>query len=321
MLTVILPVILRTGRRPVIFSRYAGMGDIIGTFPAALELKERYPGATFIYNCAASSACLPSMGGVTEHVTHLRDIGLVGYWYRRLLSGYHSFGSDDDEFVADHSELFLQGYGRRQGVVVAGGHPQLHNRPEVVAAITHLREHLGAKDRPLVLIHPGPAWRVKQWPHESWVALVKALRQHGLKNIIQLGSGVRSYSNIGASDTVDIPGVLSLVDKLSLEESLALISVADLFIGIDSGLLHAAASFRVPSVGIWGATSPKFLFTQSESRDFVVSQVDCQGCHHRVPRLHYMTGCPHGIQCMKEIAPEKVLQACLAHLGAVEKSP
>jgi hypothetical protein len=34
-----------------------------------------------------------------------------------------------------------------------------------------------------------------------------------------------------------------------------------------------------------------------------------------------MTGCPHGIQCMKEIAPEKVFQACLAHLAAVEKSP
>jgi hypothetical protein len=38
-LTVILPVMLRTGRRPVIFSKYSGIGDIICMFPAALELK------------------------------------------------------------------------------------------------------------------------------------------------------------------------------------------------------------------------------------------------------------------------------------------
>ena len=50
-LTVIVPLILRTGKRPVIFSRYIGMGDIICTIPAARELMKRHPGATFIYDC------------------------------------------------------------------------------------------------------------------------------------------------------------------------------------------------------------------------------------------------------------------------------
>lgn len=96
-LTVVLPLILRTVRRPVIFSRFAGMGDIICTFSAALEPKKIYPQATFIYNCAASFACLPAIGGVTERVTHLQAIGLVGHWYRALLSDYYSFGSDDEQ--------------------------------------------------------------------------------------------------------------------------------------------------------------------------------------------------------------------------------
>ena len=103
MLTVILPVILRTSRRPVVFSRFAGMGDIICTFPAALELKKRHPGATFIYNCAPAFACLPRMGGVTERVTHLQPIGLIGFWYRWLLAGFYEFSSEDDtpEMLAD----------------------------------------------------------------------------------------------------------------------------------------------------------------------------------------------------------------------------
>lgn len=318
-LTVILPVIFRTGRRPVIFSRFAGMGDIIGTIPAALELKKRHADATFIYNCAKSFACLPVMGGATEHVTHLREIGLIGYWYRRLLAGYYNFGSDDDVFTADHRELFLLGYARRQGVTVREEHPRLNNRPETVESMKRLREQLGLNKGPLVLLHPGPTWPVKQWPHESWVTLVKELRQRGVLNIVQLGGGVQNYANEGARDTAIILGVVSLVDKLSLEECLALISLADLFVGIDSGLLHAAVSFQVPAVGIWGATSPKFLFAESESRTFVVSSVECQGCHHRFPRLHWTNGCPYDIKCMKEVAVDEVLQACCRCL-ALEKS-
>ena len=58
-LTVILPILFRTGHRPVIFSKYSGIGDIICTFPAALELKKRHPKATFIYNCHGRlPACL-----------------------------------------------------------------------------------------------------------------------------------------------------------------------------------------------------------------------------------------------------------------------
>ena len=318
-LTVILPVILRTGRRPVVFSRFAGMGDIIGTIPAALELKSRHSGATFIYNCAQSFECLPAMGGVTDKVTHLRDMGLIGYWYRRLLAGYYNFGSDDDEFTADHRELFLLGYARRQGVTVSDRHPCLNNRPEIVEAMKRLRGELGLTRGPLVLIHPGPTWPVKQWSQESWTTLVKELRQRGVENIVQLGGGVRNHVNDRASETVKVLGTVSLVDKLSLEECLALISLADLFVGVDSGLLHAAVSFQVPAVGIWGATSPKFLFAEAESRAFVVSRVECQGCHHRFPRLHYVTGCPFDIRCMKEIAVGEVLQACCRYL-AVEKT-
>jgi ADP-heptose:LPS heptosyltransferase len=309
-LTVILPAILRTGRRPVIFSRFAGMGDIICTFPTALELKKRHPDATFIYNCAASFSCLPAMGGVTECVTHLLHIGLVGYWYGWLLSGYYNFGSDDDEFTADHKEFFLLGYARRQGVAVPAEHPPLNNRPEVVQAMKRLREQLGITEGPLVLIHPGPTWPVKQWPHASWAALVAELHRQGVKNIVQLGTGTQGYAHLGAGETATIPGTVSLVDKLSLEESLALISMADLLVGIDSGLLHAAVCFHVPAVGIWGATSPRFLFAEAEARDFVVSRVECQGCHHRFPRLHNMVGCPYDIRCMKTISVEDVAQAC-----------
>jgi ADP-heptose:LPS heptosyltransferase len=317
-ITVVLPVIIRTRTRPVIFSRFAGMGDIICTVPAALELKKRHPGAVFIYNCAASYAVLPRMAGVTERVTSFRDIGVVGHWYRRLLAGYYDFGSDDDDLTADHKELCITSFAKRQGVVVRGEHSQLQVDPAVVAGLKARLEKLVVAAGPLILVHPGPTWPVKQWPDELWSALVRELKSRGFANIFQLGVGVRNYTNLGAADAGTVVGAVSLVGKLSLEECIALISQADLFVGIDSGLLHAAASFRVPAVGIWGATSPKFYFPESEARGFVVSSAECQGCHHRVPRLHNMIGCPHDIQCMKTIGVGDVLSACLRILTPVK---
>src|SRR6266705_7169834 len=79
--TVVLPLILRTGRRPVIFSKYSGIGDIVCTFPTALELKKRHPGAVFIYNCHPDFTCLPRLADVTARTTSLIPIGLVGFWY------------------------------------------------------------------------------------------------------------------------------------------------------------------------------------------------------------------------------------------------
>jgi hypothetical protein len=41
----------------------------------------------------------------------------------------------------------------------------------------------------------------------------------------------------------------------------------------------------------------------------------CIGCHHRVPRLHWHTGCPFDILCMRTVEPAAVAQAIAASLG------
>lgn len=313
-LTVILPVLFRTGRRPVIFSRFAGMGDIICTIPAALELKKRHPGATFIYNCDASSACLPKMGGVTEHVASLKPIGLVGFWYRWLLAEFYSFNSDDDDLTADDTENSLVAFGQRLGVTTGESHPHLEINTVARQQIQSILAKCNCETSTLIIIHTGPSSPVRQWSREAWTKLVQSLRQHGYTNIVQLGARVGSYMQAAATEAQPIPGVISLVEQLSLEQSIALISLGKLYVGIDSGLLHIAASVQTPAVGIWGPTTPRFRFSEGERRWFVTSQVECQGCHHRMPRLHWETNCPHNIHCMKEISVVEVLRACLQNL-------
>jgi len=313
--TVILPLILKTGRRPVVFSRFAGMGDIIGTFPVALELKQRHPQAPFIFNCAASFACLPPLGGVTERVTSFKDIGLVGHWYGWLLAGFYHFSYGDESGDTASTEITLKEFGRPFGVEVGDQHPALRVEAAALARVQARLAELGCASENLIVIHPGPSWPVRTWPHAAWVRLLGELRRRGFGNVIQIGASVRAYANAGADDFPALPEIRSLSDRLPLVETIALISKARLFIGIDSGLLHFAACLRVPAVGLFGATTPELRFARDYARSFVTSRVECQGCHHRVPRLHWEKGCPHDIRCMKDISPDEVLAACLELLA------
>jgi heptosyltransferase-2 len=142
---------------------------------------------------------------------------------------------------------------------------------------------------------------------------VAALRQYGFNEIFQLGTQL--HHTVKTARAFEMPGAISLVDQLTLPECIAMISGADLFIGIDSGLLHIAASVGTTSVSLWGPTAPLLRFSPRKTRLFMTGQVPCLACHHRKPRLHWITGCPHEINCMKQITVEEVFQNCLSALA------
>ncbi|HEY2328608.1 MAG TPA: glycosyltransferase family 9 protein [Verrucomicrobiae bacterium] len=316
-LRVVLPVILRTGRRPVVFSRFTGMGDIICTIPAVHELRKRHPGATFIYNCHPDFAAVPRLAGVADCVTSLKHIGPVGHWYHFLLGGFYHFAHGDDMPGKVASEPMVAEFCRQFNLPVTDAHPQLSAGPAAQEKVLTLLARKNLDAGALVLIHPGPSWPVKEWPRENWSRLIAALREHGCTQVAQLGVG--RYMNFGKVAVETIPGAVSLVDELSIEECVAAIAQAKLFIGIDSGLLHIAAAVRTPAVALWGPTSPQFFYAEDVRKNFAVSGVACQGCYHRLPRLHWITGCPHDIKCMKTLPVENVLRACLAKLEMAAK--
>jgi len=308
-LRVVLPLILRSRERPLLFSRHVGLGDIICTFPAALELKRRHQGMACIYSCHADFACLPRLGGVSNIVAPFNARMLKTCW-AFLFTAVYQFDYGDKNGAS--SEVIIEAFGRQHGIKLDGEHPRLQIDEAVRARMQSLLERQGFGKGPVTMIHPGPSWPVREWPRDSWNALVLELQRRGFPNIIQVGIG--KHLDAGMAAPFYFSGVISMVDKLTLEESIALISLCDLLIGIDSGLLHIAAALRRPAIGIFGPTTPHFRFSANSSCSFVVSNVDCQGCHHRLPCLHWITGCPHDIRCMKTIPVSEVVQACLIKL-------
>ena len=307
-LTVTLPIIIRTGKRPVLFSKYSGIGDIICTFPAVLKLKARHPGATFIYNCHQSYACLPVMGGITGQVTSLRHAGILRYWYGWLFSAFYQFPCADELPDNFCKQYVVMEYAADHGVIVASAHPHLEIAPSVRERIHTKFQGQIQPNSPLIIIQTGPSWPIREWPQTAWANLITELRRNPRASVIQIGTD--NHLAMGTAEVPKLPGVVSLVNQLSLEESCAVIALSHLFIGIDSGLLHVAAALKVPCVGIFGPTSPQLRLPDTDAQNCVVSQIQCQGCHHRIPRIHWETGCPHDAACMKSIPVSEVLEAC-----------
>ncbi|MBE8190442.1 MAG: lipopolysaccharide heptosyltransferase II [Candidatus Thioglobus sp.] len=107
-----------------------------------------------------------------------------------------------------------------------------------------------------------------------------------------LEKGVQNYQN--------------LAGKTSLPELLEKISQLDLFITGDSGPMHLAAAFQIPTVAIFGPTNDLETSPWMNAKSVIVKEdLSCQPCMQRV--------CPlsgkRQHQCMKNINAQKVLTA------------
>ena len=94
----------------------------------------------------------------------------------------------------------------------------------------------------------------------------------------------------------------NLATNTSVEELIYHISTLDMFVTGDSGPMHIAAAFQVPTVAIFGPTKDKETSQWMNDKSTIVKKgLDCQPCMKR--------NCPlkHN-NCMKLITAEEVLQ-------------
>ena len=104
-----------------------------------------------------------------------------------------------------------------------------------------------------------------------------------------LENGVKNYKNLSGKTTIS--DLISYISKL------------DLFITGDSGPMHIAASFNIPTVSIFGPTKDNETSQWMNVKSTIVKKtLSCQPCMKRT--------CPLGHHnCMRLIQPDEVLNA------------
>lgn len=133
------------------------------------------------------------------------------------------------------------------------------------AEIAGLRRRLGLDASSRVqVVHPGSTWPDKAWPEDRWPAVVGHLTTKGQVFVLDPPgqSGLAAQVTRGTRARA--------LDVLGVREVMALLTHADLYVGNDGGILHAAVALGVPTVGLLGPTEPDIWFPYEDLGPFRV---------------------------------------------------
>jgi heptosyltransferase II len=157
----------------------------------------------------------------------------------------------------------------------------------------------------LVGIHPGSVWATKRWSAEGFSRLIGLLKQKYPCEILLFG-GSEDAQVVAKVQNLCGGRAVSLVNRISLRELPAALSLCKLLITNDSGPMHVAVARSVPVVAIFCATTPELGFYPYSARAIVVEKnLPCRPCSS-----HGSRRCPLGTEaCMRLIRAEDVFQA------------
>ncbi len=158
--------------------------------------------------------------------------------------------------------------------------------------------------KPILGINPGATYgSAKRWypAHFSDVGLALSSRYDikifGSKNEFNIASEIHKILLLAGVHAENLAG------KTDIDTLIYHIKNLDLFITTDSGPMHIAAAFSVPTVAIFGPTNTKETAPwQNKNSIIVKKELVCQPCMKR--------HCPLGHhQCMRYLEPKQVLDA------------
>mgnify|MGYP000868635970 FL=1 len=155
-------------------------------------------------------------------------------------------------------------------------------------------------ERPLALIAPGSGWSGKNWLPERFGEVAACLATERNAQIAWIG-GPEEAALVPAARAGDF----RWFGKVPLPVLAAVLPRARVFMGNDGGLLHFAAAQGVPTVSVWGPTSPGKWGPKGERHRQIRKTERCEGCIY----WDYRATCRHDRACMKAVATADVLAA------------
>ena len=154
--------------------------------------------------------------------------------------------------------------------------------------------------KPVVVFCPGAEFGpAKRWPSRHFAKLARRLAERGAAAWMIGSERDRSLGEQIAQESGG--AAINLCGKTDLASAIDIMSVADLVVSNDSGLMHVAAALARPLIALYGSSSPAHTPPLgSSTRIARIEGLVCSPCYKR--------DCPLGhFRCMNELTPERVL--------------
>jgi ADP-heptose:LPS heptosyltransferase len=180
---------------------------------------------------------------------------------------------------------------------------------------------------PIIAIQIGSAnsqSTYKNWAAENWARLTSQITSRA-ENPVVIILGDKSESDLAAYVKGTNRNIISVTGETSIKDAMYILKKCQLFIGVDSGLMHLAASLGTPTLTLWGP-SDKNLYGWHKfnpGKHLIISkELKCSPCNSwlnpNTTRVDDPNKCPD-YQCMKDITVEQVFEAFEQHWQHIQK--
>jgi len=253
----------------------------------AARLKRENYGTALIMPRTWKAALAPFLAGIPER------IGWLGEWRFGLLNDLRFGEKQRPRMIDQCAALALP---REAPHRTEWPLPELRVPP---TEIDGWRERIGLRGvQPAVALAPGAVGPSKRWPVDSYAEVARRLTAAGIAVCVVGGPGEKPLAAEIIADAGPLARDLTGTD---LRNGILALAACDVAVSNDSGLLHVAAALGVPSIGIFGPTSPWHWAPLNPIAATVqtATQLDCQPCHKPTCRKGHH-------RCMRDIAAEQV---------------
>lgn len=147
----------------------------------------------------------------------------------------------------------------------------------------------------------------RRWGEERFLELAHHLETAHGASLIELGAGLTSgHMGVG----------IDLVGKTSHREAMAVLHVADLFIGNHGGLTHVAGALGTPILSPWGASHPADRFAYDDWSVAIEPDLPCRHCRWtgQIPGACWVDSIDARTPCTQVISVEQMKAAADALL-------
>jgi len=164
-----------------------------------------------------------------------------------------------------------------------------------------------------IVVAPGAAYGdAKRWPLERFREVAARIAGEKGWSIVVVGSKEESEAVDHAFENVG-ENWINLAGKTGVAELLSVVRGASLLIGNDSGVSHISSAMGIPTVSIFGSTSPSWTVPIGPYSLCIYRGIPCSPCFER--------RCPKGEPvCLTQIGVDEVLKASTALLDEKESA-
>lgn len=310
------------------------IGDIVSIFPAIIRLKEKF--------CRIDAIFKKSIGELASFLK-LTDkfYPVEAAFFSSVFSGNANIRTVN--IFRSYDEIVLFSYSHELESIIRGMVNRkiyrIHPRPDAsleIHILNHVLDHLAENglipdtawpendyfmrlseqkeannsyNRMKILIHPGSGSARKNWPVSNFMEIFEKLRTAGMNPEIIFGPAEQTLSEIFARY---LPAGSKIHILTDLSDLMTMLKQSSGFIGNDSGISHLAAFTGIPTVVIFGPSSPKRWKPFGRAVEALRPETDCNPCFETGE-----TDCKE-MKCLEGITPEMVIKAFLKIKGLSE---